>query len=175
MHQRPSRRERRNRIVAIGIILALIMSLLVGALSVAPVPPAAASPSAGAAALASTNLRAGAQGNPAAANSVQVLTADPKVVDTDGDGIENNEDSDVDGDGILNGEDPDIDGDGIENFDDADPIDTTDVDSNAPEKPIRPVGAVDEFVQSTAWIWVSISLLAASVISGWLLAKRRKK
>ena len=143
-------RNKRLRWVSISIILALILSLLVGALSVTPTVPASAA-------------------------GFSAHSTDSELVDTDGDGIENNADSDVDGDGIVNGEDPDIDGDGIENFSDADPIDTTDVDSNAPEKPIRPVGAGDIFVQSTAWIWISLSLVAASVISASLLAKRRKK
>ena len=107
--------------------------------------------------------------------TVQVYRADQELVDTDGDGIENNQDPDVDGDGIVNGEDPDIDGDGIENFDDADPIDTTDVDSNAPQKPIRPAGAVDKFIQESAWIWISISMLVASALAGFVFTKIRKK
>ena len=146
-------REKRIRLVAISIIAALLLSLLAGALSFTPTAPASAT----------------------GVESVQIHASDLELVDTDGDGLENNQDPDVDGDGIVNGEDSDIDGDGIENFDDADPIDTTDVDSNAPQKPIRPAGAGDTFVQSTAWIWISLSLVAASVISASLLAKRRKK
>jgi hypothetical protein len=145
-----NKQNKRLKAVSITIILALVLSLLVGAMSITPTP-------------------ANAQG------SSSVLAADQELVDTDGDGVENNADPDVDGDGIVNGEDPDIDGDGIENFDDADPIDTTDVDSNAPEKPIRPAGAGDNFVQSTAWIWIGLSTLAATVISLWLLDKRRNK
>lgn len=153
MSKKQKSREKRIRLVAISIIAALLLSLLAGALSFTPAPPASA----------------------AETKSVHILSADQELVDTDGDGIENNQDPDVDGDGIINGEDPDIDGDGIENFDDADPIDTTDVDSNAPQKPIRPAGAGVTFVQSTVWIWISLSLVAASVISASLLAKRRKK
>ena len=145
-----SARDKRTKAVAITIILALILSLLVGALSITPAPPASA-------------------------NTVQILTADQELVDTDGDGIENNQDPDVDGDGIVNGEDPDIDGDGIENFDDADPIDTTDVDSNAPEKPIRPVGAGDPAAQSLAWLLTGSITMVLAAVSAWLLAKRRKK
>ena len=148
LQNQPSRRDRRNRAVAIGIILALIISLLVGALSVSPTAPAAA-------------------------NSVQVQNADSELVDTDGDGIENNQDPDVDGDGIVNGEDPDIDGDGIENFDDADPIDTTDVDSNAPEKPIRPAGATSPIAQSLVWVMAVVLAAAVALISFRLLRKRR--
>lgn len=153
MAKQQKSRERRIRLVAISIIAALLLSLLAGALSFTPTPVASASE----------------------AKSVQINAADQDLVDTDGDGVENNADPDVDGDGIVNGEDSDIDGDGIENFDDADPIDTTDVDSNAPQKPIRPAGAGDTFVQQTAWIWISLSLVAASAISASLLAKRRKK
>ena len=153
MAKKQKSREKRIRLVAISIIAALLLSLLAGALSFTPTTVASASE----------------------AKSVQINAADQDLVDTDGDGVENNADPDVDGDGIVNGEDPDIDGDGIENFDDADPIDTTDVDSNAPQKPIRPAGAGDTFVQQTAWIWISLSLVAASVISASLLAKRRNK
>ena len=153
MSKKQKSREKRIRLVAISIIAALLLSLLAGALSFTPSPPASA----------------------AETKSVHISSADQELVDTDGDGLENNQDPDVDGDGIVNGDDPDIDGDGIENFDDADPIDTTDVDSNAPQKPIRPAGGGDTFVQSTAWIWISLSLVAASVISTSLLAKRRKK
>ena len=148
-----NKQNRRLKAVAITIILALLLSLLVGALTMTPVP-------------------ASAQG------SISVVSADQtdsKVVDTDGDGIENNADSDVDGDGIVNGEDPDIDGDGIENFDDADPIDTTDIDSNAPQKPIRPAGSGDMISQALGWLFLGLALLALAATSAWLLAKRRKK
>ena len=152
----PSQR-RRERIVktgAIVLVLALLLSLLAGAFSVAPAQAANSAKS---------------------FHSVQISANEPKIVDTDGDGIENNQDSDVDGDGIVNGEDPDIDGDGIENFDDADPIDTTDVESNAPEKPIRPVGAGDPAVQSAGWLVTGSITVVLAAISAWLLAKRRKK
>lgn len=125
------------------------MSLLVGALSVSP-------------------------STPALANSVQIQNADSELVDTDSDGIENNQDPDVDGDGIVNGEDPDIDGDGIENFDDADPIDTTDVDSNAPEKPIRPAGASSPIALSGVWIFSALAALAMGLVALKLLRNRRK-
>jgi F0F1-type ATP synthase membrane subunit c/vacuolar-type H+-ATPase subunit K len=67
------------------------------------------------------------------AAGVQAFAADDDPVatfeiDTDGDGIINNEDPDIDGDGIVNGEDSDIDGDGLENFDDGDPTETTGLD-----------------------------------------------
>lgn len=153
MAKQQKNRERRIRLVAISIIAALLLSLLAGALSFTPTTPVSA----------------------LEVTSVQIHTSDQELVDTDGDGIENNADPDVDGDGIVNGEDPDIDGDGIENFDDADPIDTTDVDSNAPQKPIRPAGAGDTFFQQTSWIWISMFLVIASFLSAWILAKWRKK
>ncbi|MEN9955977.1 MAG: hypothetical protein RLY34_784 [Actinomycetota bacterium] len=145
----PSRRDRRNRAVAIGIILALFFSLLVGALSVSPT-------------------------SPASAKSVHIQNVDSELVDTDSDGIENNQDPDVDGDGIVNGEDPDIDGDGIENFDDADPIDTTDVDSNDPQKPIRPAGATSPIAQSLVWIIVAALAGVVALIALKLLRNSRK-
>lgn len=145
-----SPRDKGLRWVAITIILALVLSLLVAALSISP-------------------------STPALANSVQFLSSDQEVVDTDGDGVENNTDSDVDGDGIVNGEDADIDGDGLKNFDDADPIDTTDIDSNDPNKPNHPAGVGDNSVQDWGWIWGSLFILMLLVISAWLLAKRREK
>ena len=148
------RRERIVKTGAIVLVLALLLSLLAGAFSVSP---------------------AQAANSTVIVNSVQISANDPKAVDTDGDGIENNQDPDVDGDGIVNGEDPDIDGDGIENFDDADPIDTTDVDSNSPEKPIRPSGAGDPSAQSLMWTLTGSITVVLAAISAWLLAKRRKK
>lgn len=141
---------------AIVIVLALLLSLLAGALSFAPATPAAAA-------------QVSVLGN-----SVQVFSADQELVDTDGDGVENNADPDVDGDGLVNGEDPDIDGDGIENFEDADPIDTTDVDSNAPEKPIRPAGATSPIAQSLAWIGLGVAAVSIGLVALYLLRKLRK-
>jgi hypothetical protein len=139
-----NKRQKRQRTIAIWLILSLILSFLIGALTVTPSP-------------------AGATETPAAA------------VDTDGDGIENNLDPDVDGDSIVNGEDDDIDGDGIGNFDDADPIDTTDIDSNDPQKPIRPSGGVADFFADTAWIWISIFMTIVSFVATWITVRRRTK
>lgn len=145
-------REQRLRIVAIWIILSLILSFLVGALAFTP-------SSAGAAQFAQT----------------PPLSAKSQAVDTDGDGIENNADPDVDGDGIVNGLDDDIDGDGISNFDDADPIDTTDIDSNAPQKPQRPSGTAENIFQNSAWVWISSVMVLASFFAAFFTIKRRKK
>ena len=148
------RRDKVIRIGAIVIVLALLLSLLAGAFSVAP---------AQAAGLSSPKV------------SVFIHQVTTEIVDTDGDGLENNEDPDVDGDGLVNGKDSDIDGDGIENFEDADPIDTTDVDSKAPQKPNRPAGVGDIAQQLTTWfVGVPVSGLIL-LISLLVLAKRRKK
>jgi hypothetical protein len=111
----------------------------------------------------------------AESQSVQIYAVDSEPVDTDGDGIENNADPDVDGDGIVNGLDDDIDGDGIENFDDADPVDTNDIDSNAPEKPIRPAGSSESIDQDQAWILAGIIGAALLVTLAFWLRKRLKK
>lgn len=153
------RRERTVRTAAIVIVLALLLSLIAGAFTVTP------SQAAGNATLGTSSTDTG--------NVVQIRAAE-QIVDTDGDGIENNADSDVDGDGIVNGEDSDIDGDGIENFQDADPIDTTDVDSNAPEKPIRPVGAGNAWAISPVWLIGGLVVVIAISISGWRYAKKRE-
>lgn len=149
-----TRRARIIRMGAIVIVLALFLSLLAGAFSVTPSQAADLS---------------------GIGKTVQILSVSTETVDTDGDGIENNEDPDVDGDGIVNGEDSDIDGDGIENFDDADPIDTTNIDSKSPEKPNRPVRTGDILSQDSSWSWVVLPLGFATVISVWILARRRKK
>ena len=151
------RRERIIRMGAIVLVLALLLSLLAGAFSVAPAQAA--------------SIKNFGEVN----KSVHIQQVTSEIVDTDGDGIENNEDPDVDGDGLVNGEDSDIDGDGIENFDDADPIDTTDIDSKAPEKPSRPEGTGDILSSGSSWIWISLPVALVTLISLILLGKRRKK
>ena len=142
---------------AIVIVLALLLSLLAGAFSVAPAQ----------AAIFGKTLEI--------SQSVQIHQVTSEIVDTDGDGIENNEDPDVDGDGIVNGEDTDIDGDGIENFEDADPIDTTDIDSKAPEKPSRPDAPGDILGGGTNWLWLAFPAATLAGLFAWILGKRRKK
>jgi len=151
------RRERIIRMGAIVLVLALLLSLLAGAFSIAP-----------AQASTFTKLKEFDK-------SVHIQEVTSEIVDTDGDGTENNQDPDVDGDGLVNGEDSDIDGDGIENFDDADPIDTTDIDSKAPEKPSRPDVLGDILPGGSSLLWMSLPIGAAALISAWILAKRRKK
>jgi hypothetical protein len=146
-------RDKIIRIGAIVIVLALLLSLLAGAFSITP------------------SQAADLGTNP---KSVQVQQETAEIVDTDGDGIENNEDPDVDGDGIVNGNDSDIDGDGIENFDDADPIDTTDIDSKAPQKPDRPQAPGAILSEESDWLWLVFPVGIATLTSLWILAKRRK-
>jgi hypothetical protein len=101
-------------------VLALLLSVLAGALSVTP------SQAAG------IESKSGNQAS--AGKSVQYYASDVKL-DTDSDGIPNNEDPDIDGDGIVNGVDPDIDGDGRANFGDGDPAETNGIDTQQPNHP----------------------------------------
>ena len=149
------KRERIVRIAAITIVLALLLSLLAGAFSVTP--SQAAEPG-------------------GVVKSVQILHADDSPVgtgiDTDGDGIINNEDSDIDNDGLVNANDGDIDGDGISNFDDGDPAATNGFDGNAPRKP----GSISlqELVENGSLFWLMGVVLSVLVTLGLILAKRLK-
>jgi hypothetical protein len=138
------RRERIVKTGAIVIVLALVLSLLAGALSFSP---------------------AQAAGFGEANKSVQIQNADVKPIDTDGDGIPNNEDPDIDNDGIVNVNDSDIDGDGISNFDDGDPAATNGFDGKTPNKP----GSVsfEELTQNGTifgWIFGAVSLAGLGII-----------
>ena len=112
------KRDKVIRLGAIIIALALFLSLLAGAFSVSP---------------------SQAAGIESQTKSVHIFSGDNSPVggdlDTDGDGIINNEDPDIDGDGIVNANDGDIDGDGTSNFDDGDPADTNGFDGKTPNKP----------------------------------------
>jgi hypothetical protein len=101
-----ARSAMRNRLVkwaAISIIVALVMSLLVAAISISP-------------------------SNAQMLSSTPTACAE---IDTDGDAQTNSVDSDIDGDGTVNGLDDDIDGDGLKNADDSDPA-ATNCGANAP-------------------------------------------
>lgn len=93
-------------------------------------------------------------------------------VDTDGDGIINNEDSDIDGDGIVNGLDEDIDGDGKPNFDDGDPAETNGGGDQAPEKPINPI--LQPLSDGGAY-WLLIPALAAALVGGLFALRKKRK
>lgn len=98
----------RNKLVQVGaivIILSMLLSLFVGAMSVIAAERS---------------------------HSTVVVVQGPSP-DIDGDGVINNEDPDIDGDGIDNGLDPDIDGDGSANSQDGNPTSTNDVDSVPPK------------------------------------------
>jgi hypothetical protein len=134
----------RNKIVRIGaivMILSMLITIFIGAMSVkaATLPVSAQS---------STRM------------AVSGLTAPHAGVnpDIDGDGILNNDDPDIDGDGIDNAVDPDIDGDGLENGKDGNPASTNNVDSVPPK---------DARVE-VAWQWAGgFGVLA---VLGWLVA-----
>ena len=98
----------RNNLVKIGaivMILSLLLSIFVGAMSV---------------------LAAETVSGSAIAVSAAHQGPNP---DIDSDGTINNEDPDIDGDGIDNGIDDDMDGDGILNNQDGNPTSTNEVDS----------------------------------------------
>jgi hypothetical protein len=150
----------RNKIAKIGsivMILSLLMTIFIGAMSVKAATPAP-----------------GETPPPMSASvpTVPVSTPAPSAVelgansDLDGDGIVNNDDPDIDGDGIVNGLDPDIDGDGIPNGQDGNPASTNLVDSSAP----------GQFAADRAWQWAGG--IAVLLVLGWLVAlpyiRRRK-
>jgi hypothetical protein len=132
------------RIIAIILALSFVATFLVGALATAPAQAADDDPVA----------------------SIEI--------DTDGDGVFNNEDPDIDGDGTVNGQDPDIDGDGLENFSDGDPASTTGIDNapppNRPNTWISPseLGDISGLVVSTTLV----VLVAAG--GAWIAIRRTK-
>lgn len=130
-----SRSLRRARLVkwaSISIIIALVMSLLAAAVSVAPSSAATAVVAAG------SNI---AGETPAAC----------EPVDTDGDGQANDVDSDIDGDLMVNGLDSDIDGDGTPNVSDGDPA-ATNCGKNAPPPAILPEPTAETSSSDSTWI-----------------------
>ncbi len=132
------------RIIAIILALSFVATFLVGALATAPAQAADDDPVA----------------------SIEI--------DTDGDGVINNEDPDIDGDGTVNGQDPDIDGDGLENFSDGDPASTTGID-NAPP-PNRPNTWISPSeLGDISGLVVSTTLVVLVVAGGAWIAIRRTK
>jgi hypothetical protein len=157
------RRERIIRAGAIVIVLALLLSLLAGAFSVAP-------------AQAATKATIGPFDK-----SVHILTKAPNIaasdpvspIDTDGDGIPNNEDPDIDNDGVVNANDGDIDGDGTSNFDDGDPAATNGFDGNPPAKPGSFTFTELAENGTLGWVFVGAALLIIGV--GLIVRKSLKK
>lgn len=152
-----TKQNRKVKIVAIWLILSLVLSLLVGALSFTPTPASASG-----------------------LESVQITQDDDPIggatFDTDGDGVENQLDPDIDGDGEINATDPDIDGDGIPNFDDGDPAETNGFDSNRPNRPGSKVIFGVTIADPDAFLWVgAIGVAVAALVLGlWAAEKRRK-
>lgn len=103
------RRKKIVKYASIAIVVALIGTFLIGAISSSPAKAA--------------EVGSGSAAISASLETARVSQATPEP-DTDGDGIPNNADSDIDGDGIINAVDPDIDGDGIANAKDGDPAAT---------------------------------------------------
>jgi LPXTG-motif cell wall-anchored protein len=145
-----ARYSRRNRMVkwaSISIIIALVMSLLAAAVSVAP---------------------------SSAASHLFTSSESPTPclpIDTDGDGITNDVDPDIDGDDIVNGLDEDIDGDGTPNVSDTDPA-ATNCGADAELPLIQPEPENSESQTDTTWIGVvGVALLGF----GYLVLRRFRR
>jgi hypothetical protein len=132
---------------AIIVIFALVFSIMLAAMTSAPA--SAVSPSA----------------------SPTVCTP----IDTDGDGIQNNNDSDIDGDGLVNGMDEDIDGDGVANGEDNDATSTNCEQSTTPPT-LNEEFNIDGTKKSPefAWQWV-VGILAIGFGYLTLRQVRRRK
>jgi len=157
------RRERIIRAGAIVIVLALLLSLLAGAFSVAP-------------SQAATKATIGSFDKSVhiLSNAPNISAADPaSPIDTDGDGIPNNEDPDIDNDGVVNANDGDIDGDGTSNFDDGDPAATNGFDGNPPAKPGSFTFTELAENGTLGWVFVVAALLIIGV--GLFVRKSLKK
>jgi hypothetical protein len=89
-------------------------------------------------------------------------------IDTDGDAITNDVDSDIDGDGTVNGLDDDIDGDKILNVSDGDPA-ATNCGKNAPPPMRLPEPEQNGANAETTWIAITgVALLGI----GYLVLRR---
>lgn len=152
----PRNRTKRDsvvRVVSMLLVFGLVATFLIGALAGSP---AGAAERFGAA-------NASGQGN-------RVLT-----VDTDGDGIENNEDSDIDGDEIINGVDPDIDGDGIGNAEDGDPVGTLGDTPDVQVPPKDAANAPSVLGQGIDDPWVRVISVGAILGLGAIIWSARRK
>jgi hypothetical protein len=135
----------RNKIARIGaivMILSMLLTIFIGAMSVK----------------AATLHNVAGQTSAASRAGAADIVFKGVNPDIDGDGILNNDDGDVDGDGIDNGLDSDIDGDGIANTQDGNPASTNNVDS-VPPKDVR---------VEIAWQWAGGAAVLA--VLGWLVA-----
>ena len=143
---RPTLRARMVRWAAISVILALLLSLLVAAISVSPSSAATPTPQAACA-----------------------------QIDTDGDAITNEIDPDIDGDGVVNGLDEDIDGDEIVNSMDTDPASTNCYDTGVlpimPAVPLDELPESEDSEMSVGTTWIAIIGVALLGI-GYLVLRR---
>lgn len=141
---RTTLRARMVRWAAISVILALLLSLLVAAISVSPSSAASAT------------------------TITSETSTDCAPIDSDGDAITNDVDPDIDGDEIVNGLDDDIDGDKILNGEDSDPA-ATNCGKNAPPPVIQP--EPEENVTNADTTWIAIVGVALLGI-GYLVLRR---
>lgn len=143
---RTTLRARMVRWAAISVILALLLSLLVAAISVSPSSAATPTPQAACA-----------------------------LLDTDGDAITNDIDPDIDGDDVVNGLDEDIDGDEIMNSMDTDPASTICNDTGVlpimPAVPLDNLPESKDAEMSAYTTWIAIIGVALLGI-GYLVLRR---
>ena len=130
---------------SISVILAILLSVMIAAISVSP------------------------------AKAATPITATPSAAcvmpDTDGDGITNDIDSDIDGDSIVNGLDPDIDGDGLANAKDGDPAATNCNDTGPlPILPIEKENQVDD--EGNLLVRIAAIFVVAGLGIGYLVLRR---
>ena len=127
---------------SISVILAILLSVMIAAISVSP--------------------------SQAASTNAATPAADCSMPDTDGDAITNEVDSDIDGDGIVNGLDDDIDGDGTENAKDSDPAETNCYDTGV--LPIMPAPVADD--EGNLLVRVVGIVVVAGLGIGYLVLRR---
>lgn len=136
-------KKRMIKWASISVILAILMSLMIAAISVSP-------------------------------SSAATPTTEPTVcapIDTDGDAITNDVDSDIDGDEIVNGLDEDIDGDGIVNVKDSDPA-ATNCGADAPPPATLQTDEPETSQEPSVWI---ASIVIAALGVGYILLRRIRR
>lgn len=154
---RRPKRDRLVRAVSMLLVFGLVATFLIGALAGSP---------------------AGAVERGLGAGVSQQQIGKVISADTDGDGIENNDDSDIDGDDVVNGVDPDIDGDGIANEKDADPVGTL---GKSPDKQVLPKtsnGESGQFLGNSLddpWVrGISVAAILGLGVVIWSARRKRR-
>ena len=132
---------------SISVILAILLSVMIAAISASPSRAA--------------ELRTGTP------SPIPTLCSS---IDTDGDAITNDVDSDIDGDGTVNGLDTDIDGDGIVNEKDGDPA-ATNCNDNGP-LPILPKPTTENDDESNLLVRIVGVIVVAGLGIGYLVLRR---